>query len=1154
MNSEGSKKYETTEIGRICMVYDPIAQVLSFPLSLTGPWRFLAAVFLAVLLALSAPICTAANNLQRANSLFNSGNESYRMGDMPGAQRGWSQALAVYQMIEGTERQQATCHQNIGVALVYMGKYEEAIAKQEQAFGIFKAIKGAKREQADCYRNIGIALGNMGKHNENIAKQEQALSIYKTIQGTERQQATCHMIIGMALGKIGKYEEKIFKTEQALLIFKKIQGTEREQATCYRNIGEALIRMDKYEDGIVKQVQAFSIYRTIQGTEEEQATCYKNIGAALDYLGRYEVCIAKQEQALSIYKTIQGTEPDQADCYVIIGAALKDMGRYEECIAKQEQALSIYRRIKGTEREQANCYLNIGVVLSAIGKYKEAIAKQEQALSNYKTIQGTEWEQANCYQNIGEVLLAIGKYEEAVARHEQALAIFKTIKGTEREQASCYGDIGFVFRRIAKYRDAIAKYGQALSIFRTIEGTEREQRICYGGIGLANLGAGQYSKAITSFGQAGGAWWISQGFGRAYRFRSELGDDQKAIQSLLEAVRLVERKRASVLAFEHRTGIFDEPAQVFPDFVSLLADLSENKAKIEQSEVLMWSVDPKSDAALLEAAFHFADRGKGRAMEDALREKATLKATRPDINLLTKDKELSLQISKVTSMRDKLSQTKIGQRERLIQRINELQHQRNMIEVELKHTALGGYVAPEFRKPMDMAKELPQGTAVLQYSVGEKESYLLVLTRDGVTAHRIGVETPVLPELLPRQEATLGQLIQAWKERPKKIGLDGLVRLARMRAEDLSRKSRERHNLIDANQERAILERLGEVALPSSALAELREKEIRHLVVIPDGSLHYVPFAMLRVEDNSKASKQYLVEQYSISYTPAMTTLETIRKQAEEREKNRNLQRRSLLAFANPDFREGIPPSADDDMITRVRSFRSGYYRESGLRLTVLPETEQEAVRAGSLFAPPKVYKSPISEVPEGQAVVCVSGAASEEQVKRLLGSSSKARWQYLLFSTHGLADTHNGMLSCIALSSPLSDSIEDGFLQAQEVMDLELDADLVMLSACQTGLGRMRGGEGLVGLSSAFFYAGAESVCASLWQVPTTQTRQLGPTGQLVTEFFKNLKEGKLDRAEALRQAQLTVMRQGGYPEDRSISYSDPFCWAAFVLTGEWM
>ena len=113
--------------------------------------------------------------------------------------------------------------------------------------------------------------------------------------------------------------------------------------------------------------------------------------------------------------------------------------------------------------------------------------------------------------------------------------------------------------------------------------------------------------------------------------------------------------------------------------------------------------------------------------------------------------------------------------------------------------------------------------------------------------------------------------------------------------------------------------------------------------------------------------------------------------------------------------------------------------------------------------------------------------------------------------------------------------------------MNLQLDADVVMLSACQTGLGRMRSGEGLVGLSGSFFYAGAESVCASLWQVPT------GPTRQLVAEFFKQLKEGNVDRAEALRVAQLSVLRAASSSDGRSVDYSSPFCWAAFVLMGEY-
>jgi CHAT domain-containing protein len=243
-------------------------------------------------------------------------------------------------------------------------------------------------------------------------------------------------------------------------------------------------------------------------------------------------------------------------------------------------------------------------------------------------------------------------------------------------------------------------------------------------------------------------------------------------------------------------------------------------------------------------------------------------------------------------------------------------------------------------------------------------------------------------------------------------------------------------------------------------------------------------------------------------------------------------------------------------MVTRVRNIRNDYYASSGLKLTSLPESEQEAMRVASLFGPPRENKSPSAGGPEGPVAVYAGKGASEQQVKRLFGrlpndstlnSQPAKRFRYLLFGTHGLADERNGMLSCLALAAADPDSEEDGFLQAQEVLNLELDTDLVMLSACQTGLGRLRGGEGLVGLSTSFFIAGAESVCASLWQGPS------GPATQLTTEFFRNLKEGKVDRAEALRRAQLKVMRAGQSPDGKPADYSSPFCWAAFVLMGEY-
>ena len=583
---------------------------------------------------------------------------------------------------------------------------------------------------------------------------------------------------------------------------------------------------------------------------------------------------------------------------------------------------------------------------------------------------------------------------------------------------------------------------------------------------------------------------------------------------------------------------------------SLLIELGSNRVVIEEAAVAQWAHNPQSGSAAMEAAFHFADQGKGRSLNDALREQSTMKAAHADTRLLAEDKELSQRISKLTTMREELPDAQVEQKKKLTQDLGELQQRRNMIEIDLKRTALGRYVAPEFRKPMEMAADLPRDTAVLQYSVGEKEGWLLMLTHDGVTAHKLGCETLALPELRARQQVTIGQLVEAWQKRADKIGLDGLVRLARERAEDQGREVKQ--NLLDAAGEQAILQRLGNGALPASALTELRQKKIHHLLVIPDGSLHYVPFAMLRIATEGDTTLRYLLEEFSVSYTPAMTTLETVRKLKQERERKRKTERRQLLAFANPAYgSEGVPAlpakMAGDDMVTRVRSIRRDNYVGSGLRLSSLPETEQEAMRVASLFGPPKEVSDANPVDLDGTSIVLISKAASEEDAKRLLSPQASARYRYLLFSTHGLADPQNGMLSCLALSTPTPESIEDGFLQAQEVFDLELDTDLVMLSACQTGLGRMRGGEGLVGLSGAFFVAGAESISASLWNVPS------GPTGQLVTEFFKHLKEGKLDRAEALRQAQLTVMHNGQSTAGKSADYSSPFCWAAFVLMGEY-
>src|SRR5262249_17836292 len=145
-------------------------------------------------------------------------------------------------------------------------------------------------------------------------------------------------------------------------------------------------------------------------------------------------------------------------------------------------------------------------------------------------------------------------------------------------------------------------------------------------------------------------------------------------------------------------------------------------------------------------------------------------------------------------------------------------------------------------------------------------------------------------------------------------------------------------------------------------------------------------------------------------------------------------------------------------------------------------------------------------------AEVYLGPAATKERLR----AAKPSEFRYLIFATHAYVDEENPMLSCIRLSAT---GEESGFLPAQEIFGLELDAELVTLSACRSGLGRLARGEGIVGLSSAFFSAGARSLLTSLWKVLDE------PTASLVERLHAHLCSGDLSRAEALRRAQLEMI-----------------------------
>jgi CHAT domain-containing protein/tetratricopeptide (TPR) repeat protein len=269
------------------------------------------------------------------------------------------------------------------------------------------------------------------------------------------------------------------------------------------------------------------------------------------------------------------------------------------------------------------------------------------------------------------------------------------------------------------------------------------------------------------------------------------------------------------------------------------------------------------------------------------------------------------------------------------------------------------------------------------------------------------------------------------------------------------------------------------------AARELAGKD--HLILIPDPDLATLPFAALLDERATP-----LVAKYALSYAPSATALLKMAELAPKRAAPGKTI--PLLAFGNP----VMPP-----------------------RLPELPETQAEVAALARLFGP--------------SAVTLTGPDAQETRAKSLLG-----RAKLVHFATHGTLDQDQPMYSAIVLTR---DDRNDGFLQARELSEMDLAADLVVLSACETALGQKVRGEGVVGLAWALFVGGASSTVASQWQVADESTRTL------MTAFYQRLLKpypGAPDtRAEALRHAQLALIR--------GKKYAHPYYWAAFGLMGQW-
>lgn len=629
-------------------------------------------------------------------------------------------------------------------------------------------------------------------------------------------------------------------------------------------------------------------------------------------------------------------------------------------------------------------------------------------------------------------------------------------------------------------------------------------------------------------------WPAQRGMGRSLWLQAAEEKDKKAaslreksIASYRDAIGTIETLRqGSIRADEARTTFLATTKDVFDEASMTLATMALLAAPTPGA-----SLDGKALEYAGEA-FKITEQTRARSLLDMLAETNSEITGRVPQDLLTrkqanleKQQEIAAQLTGIVVLPDQKTKPAGLEAE-----LEKLQVEFDDIENRIR-TASPEYAALTAAQPLSLAevqqKVLDDGTALLEYSLGKDQSLLWVVTKSSTALYKLPPRA-VIDKLAMDFRA---QLIPSRLQR-RIVGIDVTADQQRGLGVASGPGPEEAAALIAASNA------LYKIALEPAA-ATIADKR---LLVVADGALNYIPFeALITSAANADfSSAPYLIKTNEVVYAPSASVIAAIRQQTTKPSG------RSMLVVADPVFnsvdnRARGAATATAPSETRGLGLASAVADVAGLQGGAATTTAATASMQGLPLARLDGTRAEADQISKlakasgGQADVWLDLNASEENVE----TRDTSKYRVIHIATHGLLDAERPQFTGLVLSL-IGNKSQDGFLRTDEVFNLRLGAPLVMLSACETGLGKEKRGEGVMGLTRAFLYAGAPTVGVSLWSVADKST------AELMSEFYKRLlASDNASASTSLRAAQLEMI--GGK------KYSAPFYWAPFVLVGDW-
>jgi CHAT domain-containing protein/tetratricopeptide (TPR) repeat protein len=1126
---------------------------------------------------------------REATTLLSIGTLYYTLSQNQKALEYFNQALVLRRELKDRVGEAVMLY-SVANAYSNLGEKQKALLFYNQSLSIFQAEKKSTFA-ANVLYSLGVTYFSVGQTKKAVDSYNQALSIQLTTKDIDAQTRTLQTL-GTVYTQLGETQKGLEAFNQALEIYKKNNDL-NGQASILSSIGFLYFSLGENQKSLNYLNQALDLQKKAQtnlsGTAlvfnlSQQAQILSTLAATYKGLGDYQKAISYSNSARILLQKA-GNPLAEAESLNQVSFAYSELGENQKALESLNQALMLQRANKDYARA-AFTLGNMGDIYRSFGDYQKALDTYNEALALQRQVQDRSGEGVTL-KSVALTYSYLGDNQLSADTYTQALEIFQKI-GDRTQVAQTLDNIGTVYRVAEDYPKALKYYDQALKLwdeqkdvfkkFVTLTGVVRVYELlkdypkaldtanqilllsqkqknsfteasAYAFLGKVYLASGNYQKALDAFTKAASE---SQKLGIPLFEASVLGNIGKAYNSLKQpekAINAYNQQYSLQQKLGDRTGVADTLYDIAvterdrnnfkaaqKQIESVIAIVEDIRTKVTSQDLrssyfasiqkyyqfyidlLMRLHKQQPSQGYNALALQVSERARARSLVELLNEANADIRKGVDPKLLELERNLQQKLDASEKRQIQLANTKNteAQIQTLQKEISALLEQYQQVKAQIRSSS-PRYAALTQPKSLTLAQQqqlLDNDTLVLEYSLGEERSYLWAVSKTSITSY----ELPKRAEI----ETTAKQFYGLLKK-PRRMSV-----------------------VSNANSptDVEIATKLSQILL-QPVVKELGNKR---LVIVSDGALQYLPFGALpnpkdlttkppsrqgKGESNSpplaaeglgERSLTPLLVEHEIVYLPSVSTLAVLRKEVN----NRQPAPKAIAILADPVFSSDDPrlklpqkQAVDKSNVNNLDLSRAA--RDVSVSFNRLPFTRTEADRILAL-------------VPDALRKQAFDFTAS----RAIATSSELSQYRIVHFATHGILNSTQPELSGVVLSLFNDKGMpQNGFLRLHDIFNLNLPAELIVLSACETGLGKEIKGEGLVGLTRGFMYAGSPRVVVSLWSVDDEAT------SELMTKFYQKMLQNKLKPAAALRQAQIEMLKNK--------NFAAPYYWAAFTLQGEW-